>query len=732
MTKMTEDELAKLCALEWEESESYLGVIQKERSQALNYYNQEPFGNEEDGLSKYVSSDVRDTVEWIMPQLIDIFVGGDTPVVFEAENAEDAKQAEIESRYCQYVFDRENKGVLLAYTWFKDALLQKNGIIKAFWQDKECREREEYKNKSFQEYLLLLNDEEFEIDELSIFLNDVEYELEDFEKIVQASDPEMIVEMENKATFSIVGYRMAVIGKVEISNVPPENFMVQRHHNSILLKDAHYCAEVQEMIRSDLIEMGYEKEIVDNLPRGERIDALINEKNTRMKKEGGDFLAGEMSADPSRDTILVYDHYIRADFDGDGISELRFVRTAGNKGEYILENEEIDRVPYHAITPYINSYKFHGRSVADNVADLQRAKSMLWRNAFDNMAYSSIPRKIISGNVNTEDIMTFVMGGVIRKDAAATIENDRIPFVANEAFPMLDRMDMVRAERSGFSKDTMGLNPEALAQSTNLVGMSIMAQSQLLVKMIASVFAYTGFEDLMLHIRELVMKYESKEKIIDLAGEYVNTDPRSWRKQRSARVRVGIGFAGKQEEIALMNNLLTLQDKLMERQGGIDGALTNAKGVYNTIKRLVARMGVKDCNTYFTDPATYKAPPPAPTIAETQMNAAITKMNNDMTMSEADRALKQQQMEADKEFKFAELSQKERLEMAKINTDAEMKERELLYKYGKDAKDGYEAPRGRSKADNPKPRLSGVDQDAERDLPEKNDGDEAGGDQEKG
>jgi hypothetical protein len=244
----------------------------------------------------------------------------------------------------------------------------------------------------------------------------------------------------------------------------------------------------------------------------------------------------------------------------------------------------------------------------------------------------------------------------------------------------------------------MGLNPEALANATNPVGMSIMAQSQLLTKMIATIFANSGFKSLMEHIRELVLKYEDKEKIFDLTGEMLQTDPRSWRKERSSVVKVGIGFAGKQEEISVMNTLLTLQEKFIMAQGGqIDGALTNAKGIFNTVNRLCRRMGVKDAVTYFQDPSTYEPPAPQPTLAEKTLQLNQENLNAQAQIQDAKVGQDQQKLNDEKDYNLAKLQQDERLSILTLESNERIAEKELLYKYGKDSLDRH------SQAMNPKP-----------------------------
>lgn len=686
--KMTETELAHLCQREFDEAQVLTTEIQSDRRKSLDAYNQMPYGNEEEGLSKFVSSDVRDAIEWIMPQLVDIFVGGDTPVVFEPEqDGQDVIDAAIESSYCQYVFERQNKGVILTAGWFKDALMQKNGIVKCWRQKTVRREREEYEGKSSQDWMVLSQDDEFEITECTVTVADVEYTEEEYTKVLAAL-PNHRAEIDQEAKYAIVGYRRKTVSETKVENVPPENFFVQKDHNSIFLHDASYCGEFYEKSRSELLEMGYPYDLVMALPASTGIaESLSNEGQSRRRKEGGVTMAQSItSIDRSREKVMIYDHYIRVDFNNDGFAELRHVRTAGKSNFYTLDNDEVDRIIYHAITPYMNSFRFFGRSLADNLMDLQRAKSQLWRNAFDNVAYSAIPRKVVKGNVDINALMTYVQGGIIKADLNATIENETTPFVADSALAMADKVDGIRAERSGFSKETMGLDPSALASATNPVGMSILAQSQLLVKMIATIFAHSGFQSLMEHIRELVIKYEDGDKVFELTGKRMSTNMRRWRKQRSSSVKVGIGYAGKNEELSVINNLMTVQQQFILAQGGqIDGPLTNAQGIFNTTQRLCKRMGIKDAETYFTNPETYKPPQPQPTIAEKTLGAQVNNMGNQQQIQEAKMMLDKHNADQQHEQAMLKIQQDHALSIMKMQSAEKMHEQSLLAQYGADA-----------------------------------------------
>ena len=135
------------------------GELEDQRRKALEYYNGEPFGNELDGRSSVVSTDVMDVVEWSMPILMRIFGSGDEIGRFEPQNPDDVEAAEQATDYCNYVFFRQNDGFTLLYDVMKDALLSKTGIFKIVWKEDEEVERESYEGLSDEEFQLLVMDD---------------------------------------------------------------------------------------------------------------------------------------------------------------------------------------------------------------------------------------------------------------------------------------------------------------------------------------------------------------------------------------------------------------------------------------------------------------------------------------------------------------------------------------------------------------------------------------------
>jgi len=131
--------------------------LAQERADAMDYY----LGNmtrdmpAQDGRSRAVSTDVADTIEGLMPSLMDIFAGSDEVVRFEPVGPEDEAAAQQETDYVNHVFMQQNPGFMTLYSFVKDALLSKVGIVKIWWEESEQEERETYYDLTDDQFALL-------------------------------------------------------------------------------------------------------------------------------------------------------------------------------------------------------------------------------------------------------------------------------------------------------------------------------------------------------------------------------------------------------------------------------------------------------------------------------------------------------------------------------------------------------------------------------------------------
>ena len=216
--KITEEELVTRIRGEISDSLGYMGdVISTQREEAMKYYYGLPFGNEVEGRSQFVDSTVQDTIEWIKPSLMRVFASGDEMVKFSPHGPEDVKMAEQATDYVNYVFTKDNPGWEILYSWFTDALLSKNGIVKVWWDEYGEEEREEYRGLDEESFTVLISDDNVEV--------------------VEHTPYEDVGEADAVVMFhDVVIKRSSSNGKIRIENVPPSEFIISREAKSI--KDA--------------------------------------------------------------------------------------------------------------------------------------------------------------------------------------------------------------------------------------------------------------------------------------------------------------------------------------------------------------------------------------------------------------------------------------------------------------------------------------------------------------
>jgi len=646
-SKPTEEELVTRIRGEITDSLGYLGdTISKQREQAMKYYYGLPFGNEVAGRSQFVDTTVADTIEWIKPSLMRIFASGDNMVTFEPHGPEDVEAAKQATDYVNYVFQKDNNGWEILYSWFTDALLSKNGIVKAWWDETEEWNREEYKNLTEDELAVLLNNPDVEVIEHT-----------------PPGESDEGYSQEITEGHNIVIKRDLSQGRVVVEPIPPSEFLISRESKTIA--DAKFVCHRVIKTLSELREMYPDKNLeVEDLRGGgedmasfsaERLERYMYDKSAKYWEGwGGDETYGE---DGLR-TYWLHESYLRTDFDGDGITELRRVCTVGS---VVLANEEIDRIPFVSITPIKIPHKFFGLSVADLVMDLQMIKSTLLRNLMDNMYNQNFGRyAVLEGQANLDDLLTQRPGGVVRVKSPNAIMPLATPPLEPYSFQMLEYIDGIRESRAGVNKYSQGLNDNALTSHTTASAVnSVMTAAQSRVELIARNFAETGVKELMLTIYELLQKNQDKERVIKLRNEWIPIRPDMWRDKMDCTVAVGLGHGNKDQQLMHLTSMLQFASEALS--GGL--SIVNEKNMYNIGAAMLRNMGFQNVNDFLTDPE--QLPP--------QQDEGPSPEEQ---MAQMDMQLKQKELEikaADVQVKMQKIKQ----EAKKDAVDAQLKVQEL-------------------------------------------------------
>lgn len=587
--KMSDDELAGIVRSQIQQSIGFWsGELAAERQQALKYYYGEPFGNEVEGLSTFVSRDVLDVVEALMPQLMKVFMSGDEIVRFEPQMPEDEAEAQQATDYLNYLFLRKNQGFMVAYNALKDGLIQKRGFSKVFWDEYEDYKTDTYHNLSEDELAKLLSDQDVEV----------------LEQMAQPDE-------RGQVWWSVKVRQKEKVGCVRVESVPPEEMLVARATGNDLQK-ATFVGQKMKKTVSEMVQMGYDPEDLD----GDEDDLFNQERLTRFSFDEEIPFPNEESTDPAMREVWVTECYLRVDRDGDGIAELRKVLLCGN---HILDDEEVDRIPFVSGCPLPIPHKFFGMSAADLVLDIQRIKSFLNRQVLDNAALLNYNRySVLDGMVNLDDLMSPAAGQFVRVKSPMAITPLPVQPLGNAIFQHIEYFDTVREQRAGATRYNQGLDANSLNKTAT--GIRTIANASMeRVLLIARVYAETYFADMFWAMLELVCKYEKQARVIRLRDKWVTIDPQQWKNKFDMSISVGLGTGDQELMVQSMNAVMQLQQGIVHN-GGM-GRIVTEQNVYNAAVDMAKAVQPKKATYYFTDPSTLPPPQPAPDpkIQMTQM-----------------------------------------------------------------------------------------------------------------
>lgn len=638
------------------EIENALGFYDTEfsgdRVRLMNRYLGEPLGNEQEGRSQVVSTEVADVIEMIMPSLMRIFASTDEAVRFVPRGPEDVAAAEQATDYCNFILNSDNNGFLILHNWFKDALLLKLGIVKTYYDERVDVDEEMYEGLTDQE--------------LTIMLSDPDVELVERDEVPIGPAPMDGGTDTRPVLYDVKIRRVRRSGNVIVQNVPNEEFLVAKRARD--LNTAPFVAHRTTMPVSDLIAMGYDEDVVMKYAGYTELEN-IEERQTRFQDLETN--AEYSRAEDSMKDVLVTEVYIRSDYDDDGIAELRRVVCLGTSYE-IVENYTCDAIPFACLSPIMMPHRLVGRSVAELVEDLQVIKSTVMRQYLDNMyAMNNSRVAAVEGQVNLDDLLTNRPGGVVRVRAPGMVQPIAPAPIGQFTFPMLEYLDLVREQRTGLSRASMGLDPDALQSTTAAAVNATVSAAQGKVEMIARVFAETGVKNLFKNILHLVTKHQNKPRMIRLRNTFVPMDPRTWENEFDMTVNVGLGNGQVEQKLAVLGQIAAKQEMILTT-AGMNNPLVNLSQYRNTLSKIVELAGFKDASQFFLDPAQQpqQQPQPPQPSPEEQKAAAEIELKKQKMM--ADIELEKQKLTMEFELKRQELQMEAQLKSAEIITAADI------------------------------------------------------------
>ena len=639
------------------------GEIANERAEAYRYYLRKLLKYPDEGLSKVVTADVQEVVDKMLPVLLRIFTTADNLITFDPVGKEDIAQAQQASDYINYIFFKKNPAFENMFFAIFDALVQKTGIFKVWWDESEHVTTETYENLTEDAFVGMMEDDELELEESE------EYQGTILDEEIGAYIETTLTKAEFKRT--------TTRGQVRIEVVPPNEYRKSSDTPSMDPCKGRFVGHERGITRDELLGMGFPEDIVNELP-ADYVPADTDEKSARNDKSD-DQRSKPESTDKSQDMIVLREGYRKIDIDGKGRAELYQVFEAGEK---ILQKQMVDRQPFHVICPHPLPHKHIGMSTAEKVMDIQEVTTELLRQVLNNLYRTNQPGHGVwdaaMGETTMDDLLTQRVGRVVSFDRPMNEAYSAltVPFTAAETFPMIDYFDRAKRNRSGVSVDTQGLTPEALKNIQSGVLSQATDMDRMQQELIARIFAETGFTTMFKHIYELVIKHQDSVAIFELRGEFVAVNPTAWRERYDVTANIGLGIGTRDHNLIHLNSIWEKQVQ-MAQNGGLNLTVT-PKNFYNTAKEIVRNANLKQEGLFFTDPGDQMAPPPSDEQEELERQQVALQERQqqlDAARREVDAARIRNQREAD--------ALKHQREMMDLQIKKENNEAEIMVKMEK-------------------------------------------------
>jgi hypothetical protein len=615
----------------------YNSKLSREREKVIQYYNGELPLRQSSGSSSYISTEVFDAVESMKAQLLETFSAGREIAKFDPNSPDDTEEARIATAYCDYVVFRQNDGYKIFNEVIHDGLIARVGVAKVYWEEDTQFIDEEFDDLTEDEVMALAAEED---------ITDLQADADEDQpglysgKLTRKRDASQVkIEVINPEQFSI---------EPQAKSLSPEYFV---DHRSLKTKD-------------ELIKMGFDQKKVESITRVEDKLTLqaLPEVWARFQQLDAGFKIDTTEQQDELKLILVHECYWKFKRQGDKHAKLYKIVRAGS---VTLEIQEVDDLPFVVFTPLPVSHSFYGNSFGARVIPSQNVRTVLTRAIVDHATITVNPRYTIlkGGLTNPRELLDNRLGGLVnvtRPDAISPLEQAPLnPFV----YQTLELIKSQTEETTGISSLSQGLNKDAISsQNSDAMVERLVSLSQTRQKVIARNFANNFLIPLYLKVYSLVVAKEDKEKIVELAGNWVKVKPSSWRDRKSISVSLHLGYREHDTEAQKR-----LEMAAFITQNPAFAPMFQMPNAYKLASDVMKLRGMPAINDYLTPPN--QVPPPQPDPL------ALQQMQNETMKAQA--ALITAQSTQGKVQANAQIDQaKVGLEQNKAAVDAMVKQRD--------------------------------------------------------
>ena len=487
--------------------------LETERKKFTQFYNAEKLGNEIKGRSQVVMSDVSDTVETLLPYLMDMFYGGKNVMSCRPQGPEDEIKSSLMEEKVNFDIQHGLDGFKLLYTFFKDALVHKMGIIKYYWLREKRSRKCTFKDLTNDEFMALITSGSYEIDDVKsrISYHDGRY--------IDVDEPDVELFEGETISHNVKCREIIQISKPFAENLPPEEFIFD--YKARDLKRAFKAHK--KRVHKNYVKSEYN--LTDEEVNG-AIDEFYDNSSTleRFKDLGGSLFISE---ERNSAFVYIYECYID-DYDKKGRPVPKIITILGQKN--IREAENQDGAGFVVTSPILVPHRVCGKGIAETTIEIQKLRTALVRFVLDTIYFSTSGRTVINPyRIDYDSVITSNRpGGVaVTKfdiNPAEGIYPMPVASMPPYVMKMMEYVEMMRENRTGVARYVGGIDPNSLNRTATGIT-TIMNAAQQRIKLIARIFAETGVRDLYQAFVDMNIRFFDMGQSMKINKEWVTIQP---------------------------------------------------------------------------------------------------------------------------------------------------------------------------------------------------------------
>jgi hypothetical protein len=664
--RIDEDRLKAIISREIADAKLFYRTdAEKDHRRALDYYDGKMTDTPpEEGWSSVVSRDTSDVIGWVLPGIVRVFTASDRIVDYQPMQPGDEDFTDQASDTINYDFWVTNPGYRVLWDATHDSLLLGDGIVKTWWDDTKCYKTSVHSGLTAEQLALLTEAEDVEIVEQKPgepFTDIVPPEME-------GQEPQQI----EVPTFDIKLKRVTSYGQLKFKAIARGDFFIDR--DATCIEEARFVSQRDtHTTRSELIRMGFDKDKVLSIPK---YDGAPDSDQDRLIRD--DYEPGLIDApDDSTEYIELHEAYLKLDVNGDGIAETVRAYYAGNSGSgVLLEWEEYDdEVPFDQIPCQPVPHRFNSDALSGETMDIQQIKTVLLRQGLNNTYQVNNPQKVVVEDqiINMDEVINPTVGGaIITKTATDQIMYNVVPSILPNVLEAVGAMDRIIEMRTGVSRSTMALDPEALQNQTATASQNQRDAAYSQVELIARNMSELGWKKVFSKALRITVKHQDRARTIRLRDKWVEVDPRYWNAGMDAVVNTGLGTGSRDRDLMMLQQVSMQQEKIglaMQQFGMSAQAIDMLDKVIKTSVKAAEAAGLRNAADYFPDMD-------EETIQQLKQQAEAAAGQEPPEIQ-----LERQKAEADMQMKQKQAEQSAQIDLQKMQADNALKREQMMLEH---------------------------------------------------